>query len=112
MKIKGLSGHPISSGDSGKAQSAEKPQSSGTASAGRTEGGAGGSDTVSLTISATRLQDLQAQIASLPVADAKHIADVQRSLASGHFSFEPEEAAENLLTQEREFARSENKTKE
>lgn len=109
MKIKGLSGHPISSGDSGKAQSAEKPQSTATAGSGRT---GGGGDTVSLTISATRLQDLQAQIASLPVTDAKHIADVQRSLASGHFSFEPEEAAENLLTQEREFARSESKTKE
>jgi len=109
MKIKGLSGHPISSGESGKAQSAEKPQNSGAAPSGRA---GGGDDTVSLTVSATRLQELQAQIASLPVTDANHIADVQRSLASGNFSFEPEEAAENLLTQERDFARSEINTKE
>lgn len=109
MKIKGLSGHPISGGDSSRTQSAEKPQNTGTAPSGKS---GGGGDMVSLTVSATRLQELQAQIASLPVTDANHIADVQRALASGNFSFEPEEAAENLLTQEREFSRSDLKTKE
>lgn len=103
MKIKGSSGHAISTGDSGQTKATEKPQTGGTASAGKSS--TSGNDTVSITVSATRLQELEAQIASLPIADTQHISDIQRSLASGNFVFEPEEAAENLLTQEREFAK-------
>ncbi len=59
---------------------------------------------MSLTDTATRLQELEAHIASMPVADVQHVSDVQRSLASGSFQIEPVEAASNLITQEREFA--------
>ncbi|MCW8944281.1 MAG: flagellar biosynthesis anti-sigma factor FlgM [Sedimenticola sp.] len=104
MKIKGPAGHSISTGDSGQTKAAGKSQAGGAASTGKSSGSSS-SDTVSITVSATRLQELEAQIASLPIADAQHISDVQRSLASGNFVFEPEDAAENLLTQEREFAK-------
>ncbi|MCW8881485.1 MAG: flagellar biosynthesis anti-sigma factor FlgM [Sedimenticola sp.] len=107
MKIKGSTGHPISTGDGGQTRATGKAQT-GSASAAEKNSGSS-SDKVSITISATRLQELEAQIASLPIADAQHISDIQRSLASGNFVFEPEEAAENLLTQEREFAKIDKK---
>ncbi|TVO75271.1 MAG: flagellar biosynthesis anti-sigma factor FlgM [Sedimenticola selenatireducens] len=102
MKIKGSSGHPIATSDGGQTKAAERPQSNSADPIGKSSGGS--NDTVSITVSATRLRELEAQIASLPIADAQHISDIQRSLASGNFAFEPEDAAENLLTQEREFA--------
>ncbi len=107
MKIKGLSGHPISTGESNQSKAAGKTGKAGTASSGKAAGSGG--DTVSLTVSATRLQELEAQIASLPIADAQHVSDIQRSLATGTFAFEPEDAAENLLAQEREFSRMDKK---
>jgi negative regulator of flagellin synthesis FlgM len=103
MKIKGSSGHPIATSDGGQTKATEKPQSRSADTIGKTSGNS--NDTVNITVSATRLRELEAQIASLPIADAQHISDIQRSLASGNFAFEPEDAAENLLTQEREFAK-------
>lgn len=103
INIKGLSGRSIKTGNSGQASAAKGSKS---ASAGQTQKSAGG-DTVSLTESASQLQELAAQVASLPVADPARVSGVQRSLSSGNFQFEPEEAAENLITQERELALAE-----
>ena len=61
-------------------------------------------DQVSLTSSATQLKTLESQVAQLPMVDVQRVSDVQRSVATGSFSFEPVEAADNLLTQERELA--------
>lgn len=102
MKIKGLSGQPISTGEGNKSKATDKTQAAGASPTGKSTDSGG--DTVSLTISATRLQELEARIASLPIADAQHVSDVQRSLATGTFAFEPEDAAENLLAQERQFS--------
>ncbi|WP_428603388.1 flagellar biosynthesis anti-sigma factor FlgM [Sedimenticola sp.] len=109
MKIKGLSGHPISTGDTSQSKATEKSQTATTDAASTGKASAGSGDTVSLTISATRLQELEAQIANLPIADAQHVSDVQRSLATGTFAFEPEDAAENLLAQERDFSQIDKK---
>lgn len=108
MKIKGLSGQPISTGEGNKSRAADQTQTAGTSASGKSAAGASG-DTVSLTDSATRLRELEAQIASLPIADAQRVSDVQRSLATGTFIFEPEDAAENLLAQERQFSQMEQK---
>ena len=59
---------------------------------------------MSLTGSAAKLQELETHIASLPIVDATHIADVQRALATGSYHFEPIDAAESLIAQEKEFA--------
>ena len=108
IKIKGTAGRPISTGDNKRTQATSNSR---TGSSSRASGGASasGSDTVSITGSAAQLQELTAQVASLPVEDAQHVSDVQRSIASGNYHFEPEDAAENLLTQEREFAANEGK---
>jgi len=61
-------------------------------------------DKVSLTSSATQLQQLTQQVSQLPVVDVERVTEVQRSVATGSFEFEPMVAADNMLTQERELA--------
>ncbi|MCB1829593.1 MAG: flagellar biosynthesis anti-sigma factor FlgM [Chromatiaceae bacterium] len=61
-------------------------------------------DKVSLTSSATHLQELASQIAQLPVADPAIVAEIQRTVATGSFQIQPAVAADNLLTQEKELA--------
>ncbi|MEJ1298687.1 MAG: flagellar biosynthesis anti-sigma factor FlgM [Candidatus Sedimenticola sp. (ex Thyasira tokunagai)] len=103
VEISGLPSRSVSSaGDGNKTRAVEQNKSNSSGAPQRTE--SGGGDKVSLTDTATRLQELESHIASLPVADVQHVTDVQRSLASGSFQFKPVEAANNLLTQERDFA--------
>jgi len=98
VEINGLGGRAVQP-TAGDAAQTRPQENQNTAQANR-----GGADRVSLTDSATRVQALESRIASLPVADAQRVTDVQRALATGSFQFEPARAADNLLTQEREFA--------
>lgn len=68
-----------------------------------------GADKVSLTGSATQLQALETQIAGLPVVNATHVAEVQHLLATGSYEYEPIDAAESMLEQEKAFAMGEAK---
>jgi negative regulator of flagellin synthesis FlgM len=61
-------------------------------------------DQFSLTSTASQLQKLTDEVKQLPVVDADLVAEVQRSVVTGSFQFEPVQAADNLLTQERELA--------
>lgn len=101
IDIKGAAGREITSGSSGRTQATASKRSRSSAPQ-ATSGSA--ADTVNITDAAAQLQALAAQIASLPMEDTQHVSDIQRSIASGNYQFEPEDAAENLLTQEREFA--------
>ncbi len=105
IDIRGLTGQPIGSAGPGKSKKTKDGQSStgATGSAGES------SDTMSLTGSASKLQELEAHIASLPIMDATHIADIQRALATGSYQFEPIDAAGSLIAQEKEFAELEKK---
>jgi len=88
-------------GDNNKVANKGDPQSStSTAPA----GAASGQDKVSLTNSATQLQTLTEHVMSMPVVDAKEVADVQHTLATNGLQFEPAQAADNLLDQEKAFA--------
>ena len=101
VEISGLSGKQIQgTGDNRQVSSTERRQD-GT---GATAPAGGGGDRVSLTSSATRLQELAAQVSRLPVVDTAVVSEVQRSLATGSFQSAPDQAADNLLTQEKELA--------
>ena len=63
-----------------------------------------GADKVSLTDSVTQIKVLETQIASLPVVNATHVSQVQHLLATGSYDFEPIDAADNMLEQEKAFA--------
>ena len=92
-------------GNSNKMAPTKAPQGGGAARASGKM--ASGDDTVNLTNSATQLQALAAQIAELPVADTRLVSEVQVSLATGTFQVAPVKVANNMLTQEKEFAQLE-----
>lgn len=58
------------------------------------------SDTFDMTGSAARLRELEGRIAQMPVVDAQHVDVVQRALATGSFTIDPQSAASNLLYME------------
>ncbi len=93
-------------GDNNKVTSKSVSQSSTSAApAGAAPAGAAsGQDKVSLTESATQLQTLTEHAKTLPVVDVQEVADVQRTLATSGLQFEPAQAADNLLDQEKAFA--------
>lgn len=103
VEVNGLGGRSIqpATGETAQTRTQENQASANSA---RTGGASGGADRVSLTDSATQLQALESRIAALPVVDSQRVTDVQRALATGSFQIEPAQAADNLLTQEREFA--------
>ena len=65
-----------------------------------------GADKVSLTDSVTQIKALESQIASLPVVNATHVSQVQHLLATGSYDFEPIDAADSMLEQEKAFSMS------
>ena len=95
------SGQINSSGDNGKVANRSVSQSSTSAAP---AGAASGQDRISLTESATRLQTLTDQVKMMPVVDPQEVEDVQRTLATGELQLEPQQAADNLLDQEKAFA--------
>ena len=98
IDISGISGRRTQgTGSSGKSESSKR---SGSADSSASTG----DDQVSLTDSASQLQQLTAQVAALPIVDADQVEKAQRAIATGNFQFEPIDAADNLLTQERQFA--------
>jgi len=101
VEISGLSGRQIqNTGDNQQVASSDKTRGN----SGATTTSSGGDDKVSLTHSAIRLQDLATQVSQLPAVDMGVVNGVQRSLATGSFHLQPEQAADNLLTQEKELA--------
>lgn len=58
------------------------------------------SDTFDKTGSAAKLQELEARIAQMPVVDAQHVEAVQRALATGSFTIDPQSTAGKLLYME------------
>lgn len=56
------------------------------------------SDTFSLTNKASQLQQLESQIANLPVVDTQRVQDVQHAIATNTLQSEPAEVADKLLS--------------
>jgi negative regulator of flagellin synthesis FlgM len=107
IEITGLPGRPAqNTGESGQTQNTSNTAQQG---AGATAGKSS-QDQVSITDSAAQLKQLEARVAELPVVDVQRVSDVQRSVATGSFSFEPANAADNLVDQEKSFAMVETST--
>ena len=103
MKVDTIqSGQVQNSGDNNKVSNKSVSQSPATSTA--PAGASSGQDRISLTESATRLQTLTEQVMTLPVVDAQEVSNVQRTLATTGLQFEPREAADSLLEQEKAFA--------
>jgi len=100
VEIKGLSGGKIQNTGDNRQVTSAKSANNGSAHSSRPAG----DDKVSLTSTATQLQELSTRIAQLPVADTALVAETQRAVATGSLQFEPAVAADNLITQEKELA--------
>ncbi len=102
MKIENVPTTQIhNSGDNNKVTSKSDSQSSTSSTP---AGAASGQDKVSLTESATQLQTLTEHVKKLPVVDVQEVSDVQHTLATSGLQFEPGQAADTLLDQEKAFA--------
>jgi negative regulator of flagellin synthesis FlgM len=65
----------------------------------------GGSDSLSLTESSTRLRSLESQLASVDPADAGKVESVKAALANGSFAVDAEVVADRLIDQTKETLR-------
>ena len=102
IPISGLPGSPIqNTGDNSRVNSQGSTNNSSAASSTASDHG---NDKVSLTSSATQLQQLTQQVSELPMVDVERVTDVQRALATSSLEIRPMVAADNMLTQERELA--------
>lgn len=61
-------------------------------------------DSISLTVSASQLQELESRILSMPVVDASIVDAVHNQLTSGSYKVNDKTAADKLLEQEKKFA--------
>ena len=73
--------------------------------AGKTPTPAGGSDSLTLTESSTRIRSLESQLASVDVADAGKIESVKAALANGTFTVDAEVVADRLIDHTKEALR-------
>ncbi|MCU7806708.1 MAG: flagellar biosynthesis anti-sigma factor FlgM [Candidatus Thiodiazotropha sp. (ex Semelilucina semeliformis)] len=60
----------------------------------------GKNDSFDKTGSAAMLQELEGRIAQMPVVDAQQVEAVQRALATGSFTIDPQSAAGKMLFME------------
>jgi len=66
---------------------------------------AGGSDSLTLTESSTRIRTLESHLASVEVADAGKIESVKAALANGTFTVDAEVVADRLIDHTKEALR-------
>ncbi len=100
IEIQGLPGGLVqNTGDSGRAGAAD------AAGAPAAAGGPGdaNADSVRLTDSASRLQDLEGRLANLPVVDGQRVEAVRMELATGTFAVDPVRTADKVLDLERQL---------
>jgi negative regulator of flagellin synthesis FlgM len=66
---------------------------------------AGGSDSLTLTESSTRIRSLESQLASVDVTDAGKVESVKAALADGSFTVDAEVVADRLIDHTKEALR-------
>lgn len=95
MEINGTGGRPpVDTGEA--AQSADKANNQSAANT-TASTSANAADTFSLTNKASQLQQLEAQVAALPVVDTQRVEDVQHAIATNTLQVEPAQVADKLL---------------
>jgi negative regulator of flagellin synthesis FlgM len=86
-------------------QSRQQPLDPNAASAsGQNETSSGESDTVTLTHTASALQDIQTSLDNLPVVDSSRVAAIQKAISNGSFEIDSNRIAEKMLAFEQSLA--------
>jgi negative regulator of flagellin synthesis FlgM len=94
IEISGLSGRAVQDGMDPSAIAGPQPRQG---TVGSTGAAGASSDRVSLTSSATLLQDLEKEVAAMPVVVAQRVEAVQLSLATGTHEIDPVRTADKLI---------------
>lgn len=87
--------------------SSAKGKSTGKAAA----SASGGSDSLTLTESSTRIRSLESQLASVDVTDAGKVESVKAALANGTFAVDAEVVADRLIDHTKETLRKRSRKK-
>ncbi|ODU32421.1 MAG: flagellar biosynthesis anti-sigma factor FlgM [Thiobacillus sp. SCN 62-729] len=87
--------------------SSAKGKSAGKAAA----SASGGSDSLTLTESSTRIRSLESQLASVDVTDAGKVESVKAALANGTFAVDAEVVADRLIDHTKETLRKRSRKK-
>jgi negative regulator of flagellin synthesis FlgM len=64
-----------------------------------------GSDRVSVTDTASRLQKIEEELSAMPEINHEKVAEIKKALADGTFSLDPQRIAEKLIGFETSFKR-------
>lgn len=97
IEITRFTGRPLQDAGDASAPAGQKPAAAG--SGGRGASGVG--DKVSFTSSAALLQELEKEIASLPIVDSARVEAIQQAVATGTYQVDPVRAADKMLQIER-----------
>ncbi len=94
-EIKGIGGRRIpASNTRGPAASTG---SSATGGKSVTAGNSGSPDTLSLTTTAAKLQQLEESLRSIPVVDTAHVAETRQAIVEGRYEVDPQQLADHLI---------------
>ncbi len=101
-----INGHPAAAGAAG-ADGTEVRRTDRGGSPAAQEGRAGPErpvvpeqDSVSLTDSANRLKQLEAELGSRPVVDAQRVADIRAAIAGGRYQVDAQRVADRMVQME------------
>jgi negative regulator of flagellin synthesis FlgM len=98
IQINSLSSRNLKgTGKSGQVQSSAKTTGAKSSASAASTGSA---DRLDLTGDAGKLQELEGQIANMPIVDAQKVEAVQQALATGSFIIDPQSAADKMLAME------------
>ncbi len=64
---------------------------------GTSSGGTAAADTLSLTSTAAKLQQLEESLRSIPVVDAAHVAETRQAIVEGRYEVDPQQLADHLI---------------
>ena len=97
IEITGYTGRPLQDATDATAAAGSKP----AADAPTAKGVRSADDKVSFTSSAALLQELEKEIAALPVVDSARVEAIQHQVATGSYQIDPARTAEKMLSIER-----------
>lgn len=100
IELNGLSRAPAS--PSGEAPARPEPNRAPARDAGSRA--AASADTVSLTVTAARLQHLEENLAALPVVDEQRVEAVRQAIAAGTYRVDADRVADKLLAFEQNLS--------
>jgi len=98
IKIKGSPNKPSRAAESKVSSSGKKGNAA--PSKGKTSGN---SDSVDLTATASKLQEIEQSLADIPIVDSNQVEAISQSIGEGQYHFDNEKIADRIISSENDF---------